>query len=88
MVGETGFEPATPWSRIGSGAFAYATRARMRWQAVDFPALTSRLFMAPVARSVRKLPAVTALTTAGIELCLRARSEIFDEPLTPSRPRP
>jgi hypothetical protein len=32
----------------------------MHHQAVDFPALASRPFMAPVAQSVRKLPAATA----------------------------
>ena len=60
----------------------------MRWQAIDFPALASRPFMAPVARSVRKLPAVTAKRLQEFDLGWRARSEIFDEPLTPSRPRP
>ena len=55
-----GFEPATPWSRIENHGFAYPTRDRMHRQAVDFAALALRPFLARVARSVRKLPAMTA----------------------------
>jgi hypothetical protein len=44
--------------------------------------------MAPVARSVRKLPAVTAKRLQEIDFGMAHRERIFDLPLNPSRLHP
>jgi hypothetical protein len=56
----------------------------MRCQAVDFPALALRPFMARVARSVRKLPAVTAKRLQNFTLCDEARRSLGPPPMVGS----
>src|SRR6266540_524327 len=60
MVGETGFEPATPWSRIGGTDFARLAREHIRRKCSYL--LVTRMRLDPTGRggSHGSLPAVTA----------------------------